>query len=57
MISKPHFPVLEQLEDVFRGVARSESVGGMIREIYPGMFGVAVQCGIKDQQGGYGGGN
>lgn len=52
---KRHSSVLEQPQDVVRGVARPESVGGMMREIYPGMLGVVVQCGIKDRQRGCGG--
>ena len=50
------FSVLKQLEDVFGGVARPESVGGgMIREVYPSLFTVVVQCGIENRSKSCGG--
>ena len=36
-------------------VWHARNLGGMMREIYPGMLGVVVQCGIKDRQRGCGG--
>jgi len=44
------FSVLKQPEDVFGGVAYLKFVGGrMIREVYPGLSGVVVQCGIENR--------
>jgi hypothetical protein len=43
------FSISKQLEDIIRRRANLEFVaGGMFGEVYPGLFGIAVQCGIED---------